>query len=451
MSRVYDVVVAFAVGIPGLLTVGNLNNLHAVTFGESGAEHVLAGSGRVLSELVILGGSPAIEGADKVDTVVAGGLRSGGRLRIGIGVGIIVPAGHFIMTQFILRTVHPVTVIGGEVGDILSLSAIAVAQDNADSAFGNIAAELGLTQIVYDGLSLSSARPRTVELVAVSIPSVYIRGAPTEVIGQQEGTYGIGRAGRLNIRSRRLNIRSRRLYIRSGGLRLRGGLFLADVILHGHLSHIALDDGRVDNGNEAVAVNVSRESLDVSQGFKINYIAQDLGCVVDLNIVVAVRIAEDISDRRFGGGLSGSLVVLIEDCDAGVADVTLDLRRGNGEGVAGDSVLIGAGSQLVVCQRDGLGGGAAEVDDHRAGVASLDVGGTAGVRGAVLGLTDEVVMELVDRLGGRVEPCGHLHIAELDAVQSAGIGVVGRTGEIYGADAVTAGNKRPDLTALDNV
>ncbi len=59
------------------------------------------------------------------------------------------------MTEIVLRTIHPVTVIGTEVFNILCLSAVTVAEDNAGSSFGNIASELSLTVVVYDSLCLS--------------------------------------------------------------------------------------------------------------------------------------------------------------------------------------------------------------------------------------------------------------------------------------------------------
>ena len=59
------------------------------------------------------------------------------------------------MSEVIFGTVHPVTVIGTEVGDVLSLCAVAVAEDYACSALGNIASELSLAVVVYDSLCLS--------------------------------------------------------------------------------------------------------------------------------------------------------------------------------------------------------------------------------------------------------------------------------------------------------
>ena len=101
-----------------------------------------------------------------------------------------VPAGNLVVTELVLRAVHPVTVIR-EVLDILGLLAVTVAQDNAGSALGNIASELSLAVLILSGLSLSGTRPCAVKLVAVIIPCIYICLTPTEVIGQQEGTFGI--------------------------------------------------------------------------------------------------------------------------------------------------------------------------------------------------------------------------------------------------------------------
>ena len=89
------------------------------------------------------------------------------------------------MTLIILSTIHPVACMA-EVGDILGLSAVAVAQDNAFSTFGNIALELGLSIVVGDRLSLRSAGPFAVELIAVVVPSIDIGSTPAEVVGQQE-------------------------------------------------------------------------------------------------------------------------------------------------------------------------------------------------------------------------------------------------------------------------
>ncbi len=94
------------------------------------------------------------------------------------------------MSGTILGTVHPVSGMA-EVCDILGLSAVTVVQDNADSAFGNIASELGLAVIVGDCLSLSCARPLAVDRSTVSVPSVNICCAPAEVIGEEEGVGGI--------------------------------------------------------------------------------------------------------------------------------------------------------------------------------------------------------------------------------------------------------------------
>ena len=90
------------------------------------------------------------------------------------------------MAEIVRCAVHPIACIA-EVCDILSLSAVSVVQDNAYSAFGDIASELGLAVIIGDGLSLSFAGPLAAESVAVGIPSVNISGSPTEVVGQQEG------------------------------------------------------------------------------------------------------------------------------------------------------------------------------------------------------------------------------------------------------------------------
>ena len=122
--------------------------------------------------------------------------------RIGVvgiigSIAVIIPAGYKVMTELISGTVHPVTVIG-KVSDIFSLSAVAVVQDNADSAIGNIASELGLAILVGDSLSLRSAGPLAVERVAVSIPGINISRTPTEVIGQQEGTLRIRSRSRID-------------------------------------------------------------------------------------------------------------------------------------------------------------------------------------------------------------------------------------------------------------
>ena len=61
-----------------------------------------------------------------------------------------------------------------EVSDILGLSAVAVVQDNAYSACGNIALELGLAIVIGDCLSLRSAGPFAVDRIAVSVPCVNI-------------------------------------------------------------------------------------------------------------------------------------------------------------------------------------------------------------------------------------------------------------------------------------
>ena len=237
-------------------------------------------------------------------------------------------------------------------------------------------------------------------------PIININSAEALVVGEDDGAalFGIRLCGLL-IRSSRDNDRSR-----SGRLYRLYGLFLADIILDAHLSDITLDQSSVDNSDEAVAVYISRELLLLGQGCVINRSAHNNNRVSAVNCTVAANITEDIGLGRIGrsrriGGL-GSFVVLIENSNAGGTDRTLDLALGYGKGVAGDSVLICARGQLVICQSDILRGGAAEVDDHRTGITSLDVSSTAVVSGAVLGLTDEVVMELVDRLGGSVRPRG---------------------------------------------
>ena len=92
------------------------------------------------------------------------------------------------MTKIILCAVHPVAFILTKVGDVFGLLAFAagftVVQDNADSAFGNSTSKLGLAKAVCDGLSLSSTRPLTAQGGTVSVPSIDIRAAPTEVVGQ---------------------------------------------------------------------------------------------------------------------------------------------------------------------------------------------------------------------------------------------------------------------------
>ena len=488
-----------------------------------------------------------------------------GRLDRIIGSGIVrtagtvgVPTGDLVMTQIVLGAIHPVTVIG-EVLDVLGLFAVTVAQDHAGSALGNVASELSLAVLIRSGLSLSGTRPCAVKLIAVIVPSIDICLTPTEVVGEEEGALGIGirigtgigsrvdriefyivvtfrilighvntgraiernvnsllaavvddivghaggdlkgeslfavfihtdrghrNAGPLNgllgirpivninsaealvvreddraaltgIRlSGIIGNRRRRDDDRGGGLFRLYGLFLTDVILDGSVSKIALDQCSVDNGNKTVTVNVSRAALLIGKSAEIDRITQDQGSIDRFDLTVAVYITEDVGLGRISGlrriGGLGSLVILIENRNAGRADRTLDLRLGNGKGVAGDGILIGTCSQFVVRQSDVLSGGTAEVDDHRTGRTSLNVSGAVGVR-AVLRLTDEVVMELVDRLGGSVGPRGLARFTDLDIIQIVGVGVVGRTSKVYGRDTRTTGNQRPDLTTLSGV
>ena len=89
------------------------------------------------------------------------------------------------MTEVVLCAVHPVAVIA-KVCDVLCLSAVTVVEDNAYCSFGNIAYKLCLAVAVYYCLCLSSSGPLAVDGIAVSVPSVYISRAPTEVIGELE-------------------------------------------------------------------------------------------------------------------------------------------------------------------------------------------------------------------------------------------------------------------------
>ena len=102
----------------------------------------------------------------------------------------LLPSGYNIMTEVILCAVHPVACYR-EVCDVLCLSAAAVTEDNACCACGYVADELSLAVIVCLCLCLGSSGPCAVKLISVIVPSVNIRLAPTEVIGQQEGALGI--------------------------------------------------------------------------------------------------------------------------------------------------------------------------------------------------------------------------------------------------------------------
>ena len=408
MSRVNSVLVVHTVGIPSLSTVLNLYDLDAVTLSKSGGNHILAGSAGILAHLILSVGFPAAEGTYEVDTVIAYGSRSGSGFGSGrsCGLGSRIYAADIIESDIIVTG----AVLFGHVnagsagkGDIDRLLG-AIVDDVVSHALGHLEGVALLAHLVRVIVSHRNAGP-FYRLIFLR-PVVNVNSAEALVVGEDDGAalFGIRLCGLL-IRSSRDNDRSR-----SGRLYRLYGLFLADIILDAHLSDITLDQSSVDNSDEAVAVYISRELLLLGQGCVINRSAHNNNRVSAVNCTVAANITEDIGLGRIGrsrriGGL-GSFVVLIENSNAGGTDRTLDLALGYGKGVAGDSILIGARCQFMIGQSDVLRGGAAEVDDHRAGITSLDVSSTAVVSGAVLGLTDEVVMELVDRLGGSVRPRG---------------------------------------------
>ena len=179
---------------------------------------------------------------------------------------------------------------------------------------------------------------------------------------------------------------------------------LADIEFDRETGSIALDEGSVDDGYDTVAVNIAGHELLFFEFYDLKGVAHDQGSVYDISFAVLIYVAEDIGNRRLGRSFGGNLVVLIDTSYAGVADFTLDLAAADGEGVAGDRVDVIAVGELVVGQADILAVGTAEGYDHRTGRSALDVCGAAGVSGAVFGLTDEEVMELVDCLGGSVGP-----------------------------------------------
>ena len=74
-----------------------------------------------------------------------------------------------------------------KVGNVLCLSAVTVVEDNACCSLGNMADELCLAVVVCCCLCLSCAGPLAVDCVAVSVPCVYIRASPSEVVGEEEG------------------------------------------------------------------------------------------------------------------------------------------------------------------------------------------------------------------------------------------------------------------------
>ena len=217
----------------------------------------------------------------------------------------------------------------------------------------------------------------------------------------------------------------------------------ADIIFNGHFCYIAQNKGSVDNGNNAVSVNISRNVLLIGEISHADHVTQNKSSVDCLYLAVVINVAEHVGLGRIG---RSNVVVLIDSSYAGRTDLTLDISAGNSELVAGDRINIVAGCQPVSLQANGLGGGAAEVNDHRALSTSLDPSGTAAV-GAILALTDEVVVELVDRLGGSVGPRGLSRLTELDAAQRTGAVIIGAS-KVYGADLRTTRNERPDLTAL---
>ena len=99
---------------------------------------------------------------------------------------IVVPAYYLEVTEIVRCAVHPVAIPLTEVCDVLCLSAVTVVKDNAYCSFGNRAPELCLAVVIYDRLCLSCSGSLAADGVAVSVPSVYIRAAPVEVICEQE-------------------------------------------------------------------------------------------------------------------------------------------------------------------------------------------------------------------------------------------------------------------------
>ena len=371
-----------------------------------------------------------------------------GALGIGIGIGIgsrVDRIEFYIVVTFriLIGHVHAGRTIERNVNSLLA----AVVDDIVGHAGGDLKGESLLAVFIHTDRGHRYTGP--LYRLVILRPIIDVNSAEAFVVREDD------RAALTGIRlSGIIGNRRRRDDDRGGGLFRLYGLFLTDVILDGSVSKIALDQCSVDNGNKTVTVNVSRAALLIGKSAEIDRITQDQGSVDRFDLTVAVYITEDVGLGRISGlrriGGLGSLVILIENRNAGRADRTLDLRLGNGKGVAGDGILIGTCSQFVVRQSDVLSGGTAEVDDHRTCRASLDVSGAVGVR-AVLRLTDEVVMELVDRLGGSVGPRGLARFTDLDIIQIVGVGVVGRTSKVYGRDTRTTGNQRPDLTTLSGV
>ena len=89
------------------------------------------------------------------------------------------------MSQLVCSTVHPVAVIA-KVCNVLCLCACVIIYYYAYRAFGNFYYKLSLIHIVCFCFFNFCAGPCAVKLIAVTVPSVYIRLAPAEVICEQE-------------------------------------------------------------------------------------------------------------------------------------------------------------------------------------------------------------------------------------------------------------------------
>ena len=135
-------------------------------------------------------------------------------------------------------------------------------------------------------------------------------------------------------------------------------------------------------------------------------------------------------------GIMGAGIHSVDNSDAGGTDLTGDLASGNGEGVAGDGISVGAVS-------NGIGGdihvsfGSLSVDQDYACSAALHIGDAAFL-GDILRSTGEGSVELVHSGDLRIRPAG-------DGSSAQVLGHIGRTGQIQTHGVAAGSHQGPGL------